>query len=173
MVRPGDVPLGKPAYRAGHCITPFTRARHLLLSSPVEWQVSHAAITKGHYSMRVSYAIIFVGDMARSVSFYRDVLGLPLRFESPGWAEFATEGATLALHKSDGSKPDDDKTHLESAGQCRPGFQVPNLDEFHERMMGKNVPCNQEPTEVFGARIAQYIDPDGLVFSVGEERPDG
>ena len=43
--------------------------------------------------MRVNYAIVFVSDMTRSVIFYRDVLGLPLRFESPGWTEFATEGA--------------------------------------------------------------------------------
>lgn len=42
--------------------------------------------------MRVNYAIVFVSDMKRAVSFYRDVIGLPLRFESPGWTEFATEG---------------------------------------------------------------------------------
>ena len=42
--------------------------------------------------MRVSYAIVFVSDMKRSVSFYRDVCGLPLKFETPGWTEFATEG---------------------------------------------------------------------------------
>src|SRR5437016_2685890 len=42
-------------------------------------------------SMRVNYAIIFVSDMKRAVSFYRDVLGIPLRFESPGWTEFATD----------------------------------------------------------------------------------
>jgi len=34
--------------------------------------------------MRVNYAILFVSDMKRSVLFYRDVLGLPLKFESPG-----------------------------------------------------------------------------------------
>jgi hypothetical protein len=28
----------------------------------------------------------------------------------------------------------------------------------------------QEPKEVFGARIASYLDPDGLSISVGEER---
>ena len=50
--------------------------------------------------MRVNYAIVFVSDMSRSVAFYRDAVGLPLRFESPGWTEFATEGATLALHAS-------------------------------------------------------------------------
>lgn len=39
--------------------------------------------------MRVNYAIVFVSDMRRSVSFYRDTIGLPLRFESPEWTEFA------------------------------------------------------------------------------------
>ena len=37
--------------------------------------------------MRVNYAIVFVSDMKRSVSFYRDVVGLPLKLESPGWTE--------------------------------------------------------------------------------------
>jgi lactoylglutathione lyase len=120
--------------------------------------------------MRVNYAIVFVSDMKRSVAFYRDVIGLPLRFESPGWSEFATDGATLALHAggpagASGEDPD----HL-PAGRCRPGFSVANLDEFHQRMVGHQVPCLQEPKETFGARIAQYADPDGLTISVGEER---
>jgi hypothetical protein len=37
-------------------------------------------------------------------------------------------------------------------------------------MVEKDVPCVQEPKEVFGARLAQYSDPDGLVISVGEEK---
>ena len=44
--------------------------------------------------MRMSYVIVFVRDMKRSVTFYRDVLHLPLRFESPEWTEFATGGTT-------------------------------------------------------------------------------
>jgi lactoylglutathione lyase len=123
--------------------------------------------------MRVTYAIIFVSDMKRSVAFYRDVLGLPLRFESPEWTEFATDGATLALHASetaDGAKDDLQKV---PAGRCRPGLSVPNLDEFHARMVERSVPCIQEPKELFGARIAQYVDPDGLGISVSEERRGG
>ena len=120
--------------------------------------------------MRINYTIVFVSDMARSVAFYRDVLGIPLKFESPGWSEFVTDGATLALHKSDGPAVDGDIQQPEPAGRCRPGLQVPNLDEFHKRMIENNVRCAQEPTETFGARIAQYVDPDGLVFSVGEAR---
>jgi lactoylglutathione lyase len=120
--------------------------------------------------MRVTYAIVFVSDMKRSVSFYRDVLGLSLKFETPGWTEFATDGATLALHASEASASERDNPHQVPAGQCRPGLSVPNLDEFHKRMLERNVPCIQEPQETFGARTAQYLDPDGLAISVGEER---
>ena len=123
--------------------------------------------------MRVNYAIVLVSDMKRAVSFYRDVIGLPLRFESPGWTEFATDGATLALHASEKSNPDKENPEQLHAGRCRPGLSVPNLDEFHKRMGEKGVRCIQEPKEIFGARIAQYADPDGLAISVSEERRAG
>jgi len=118
--------------------------------------------------MRVHYAIVFISDMARSVAFYRDVLGLPLKFQSPGWTEFATEGATLALHRSDVGGSTTGEPLPMSAGRCRPGIQVPDLDQFHQRMIAAGVPCVQEPERVFGARVAQYLDPDGLTISVGE-----
>jgi lactoylglutathione lyase len=120
--------------------------------------------------VRVSYAIVFVSDMKRAVAFYRDVIGLPLKFESPGWSEFISEGATLALHVSEATSSERDDAAKVPAGRCRPGLSVPNLDEFHQRMLERKVPCVQEPTETFGVRIAQYVDPDGLGLSVSEER---
>jgi len=120
--------------------------------------------------MRVNYAIVFVSDMNRSVSFYRDTLGLPLRFESPAWTEFATEGATLALHAADKAGDAASDGEHPTAGQCRPGISVPDLDAFHARMLEHGVPCLREPSEVAGSRVAQYADPDGLSISVGEER---
>ncbi len=120
--------------------------------------------------MLVDLVIVFVSDMPRSISFYRDVVGLPLKFESPHWTEFATDAATLALHLSEEDSSADGEQKLEAAGQCRPGFKVPNLDEFHEKMIANDVPCIQEPQELFGSRLAQYKDPDGLAFSVGEQR---
>jgi len=120
--------------------------------------------------MRIGYAMVFVSDMARSVSFYRDVVGLPLKFESPGWTEFATEGATLALHATEGASNERD-ARQNVAGVCRPGLSVPNLDAFHDRMMENNVPCIQPPKETFGSRIAHYVDPDGLVISISAQRP--
>lgn len=123
--------------------------------------------------MQVNYAIIFVSDMKRSVSFYRDIIGLPLKFETTHWTEFATEGATLALHLSEIANPEKEPSEDLPAGRCRPGLSIPNLDEFHKRMAEKNVPCIQEPKETFGARIAQYADPDGLSISISEERQGG
>jgi hypothetical protein len=96
-------------------------------------------------------------------------LGLPLKFESPGWTEFATEGATLALHLAESSTPASADDGLRP-GSCRPGLGVPSLDDFHRRMTEHDVRCLQGPTHVFGSRVAQYADPDGLTISVGEAR---
>jgi lactoylglutathione lyase len=131
---------------------------------PVGWSP-----VEGKIDMKVNYVIVFVSDMPRSLAFYRDVIGLPLRFESPGWTEFATDGATLALHQS-GSATGHDRSRAETAGECRPGLQVPDLDAFHRRMVERQVRCIQEPNMVFGSRVALYADPDGLAISVGEHR---
>ena len=47
---------------------------------------------------KVDYVMVNVSDMGLSVAFYRDTLGLRLKFESPGWSEFETGATTLALH---------------------------------------------------------------------------
>ena len=119
--------------------------------------------------MRVNYAIVFVSDMRRSVSFYRDTIGLPLKFESPHWTEFATDGATLALHLAESSPPPS-ADGGPRAGSCRPGLQAQSLGAFHQRMIERVVRCLQEPKDVFGSRVALYADPDGLTISVGEEQ---
>ena len=113
---------------------------------------------------------LIVGDIDASISFYRDVLGIPLRFETPEWTEFETQGAVLALHRgSESAQSADDSTNAaDRAGSCRPGFSVPDLDAFHARMTEHGVRCLQPPKDLFGARIAQYADPDGLVLSVSQ-----
>ena len=47
--------------------------------------------------MKLKYVIKFVADMDRVVKFYREVLGLPLKFQSPDWSEFVTGETILAL----------------------------------------------------------------------------
>lgn len=116
--------------------------------------------------MKIQYAMVMVSDMEQATAFYRDVLELTLKFQTPGWTEFETEGATLALHPT--AKPALEQVEGEDpAGAVRLGFHVRDLDEFHGRMLSKKVRCIQPPTEQFGVKLARYEGPDKLVFSVG------
>ena len=118
----------------------------------------------------LSHTIVFVSDMARSVAFYRDVLGMAVRFESEKWTEFETPGSTLALHLADVPNNSVVAPDAIPAGQCRLSFAVDDLDVFHQQMIAKGVPCLQPPEEEeWGGRLAGYADPDGLPFWVGEK----
>jgi len=115
---------------------------------------------------KFSHTVVFVRDMDRSVKFYRDALGLPLRFESPEWAEFATGSCSLALHKAaEGIAPAVSVEHI-PAGHCHVGFTVTDLDEFHKRLVGHGTKCLQEPKKESFGRMAVYADPDGLPVGV-------
>ena len=71
--------------------------------------------------MKLQYVIKFVADMDRAVTFYRDVLGLPLKFHSSGWSEFVTGETILALHPA---------SQKNLAGAVELGFNVPEQDLF-------------------------------------------
>jgi predicted enzyme related to lactoylglutathione lyase len=112
--------------------------------------------------MRLNYVIKFVSDMNRAVKFYRDVLGLPLKFESPGWSEFATGETILALHPASAKN---------TPGAVELGFTVPNVEEFHRNLVGKGVQFSMPPTKQdFGSALAQFADSEGGYCSVGEQQ---
>ena len=74
---------------------------------------------KGKNMVQLSYVIEFVGDMERAVKFYRDVVGLPLKFQSPEWSEFSTGDTTLALHPaSKRDAPSARRTSALASRQC-------------------------------------------------------
>ena len=106
----------------------------------------------------LTHVIKFVADMDRAVKFYRDVLGLPLKFQSPGWSEFGTGETTLALHPATANNP---------AGGVELGFTVPDLQEFHQEMSQKGVKFTMPPTkQEFGSELAQFVDSEGGHCSV-------
>lgn len=109
--------------------------------------------------MRLNYAIKFVSDMNAAVSFYRDVLGLPLLFESPFWTEFDTGPTKLALHPASAENP---------AGSVQLGLSTANLDSFHANGQGRGLVFTSPPAKVHGVPIARFRDPDGAEISVSE-----
>lgn len=109
--------------------------------------------------MKLAYAIKYVADMNRAVKFYRDVLGLQLKFESPEWSEFATGETTLALHAA---------TTKHSPGAVELGFTVINIQNSYQDLNSKGVRFSMPPTKQdFGSVLAQFVDSEGGYCSVG------
>jgi len=118
---------------------------------------------------KVDYVMVNVSDMARSVAFYRDTLGLALRFESPGWSDFETGATTLALHLTAGGGADGAQAGPKP-GTCSIGFSTSNLDATHAELTARGARFVMPPTDQVEERIrlAVCVDPDGLAISFAE-----
>ena len=104
--------------------------------------------------------VIYVSDMESSTAFYRDILGLPLKFTTPGWTEFNNGGTTLALHRHMGGKPG---AAQPAAGQATLVFAVDNLQNAYETLKAQDVHFSLEPQkQASGLTLAVLHDPDGF-----------
>jgi lactoylglutathione lyase len=123
---------------------------------------------------KVDYIMVNVSDMSRSVAFYRDVLGLALKFESPGWSEFQTGATTLALHQARARSGQGQADAGPMAGTCSVGFSVTDLGATYRELAARGAPFVMPPTEQVneGIRLAVCTDPDGLGISFAEPLKD-
>lgn len=123
---------------------------------------------------QIDYAMVIVSDMARSVEFYRDRLGIPLRFESTDWTEFQTGATTLALHGGGIPQEHSGAGHGKSqAGTCSIGFNVEDIDKTYEELKSRGVNFVMPPLqrEGEGIKLAVCVDPDGLPVSFAQTMP--
>jgi lactoylglutathione lyase len=116
----------------------------------------------------VSYIMVRVSDMKKSVEFYRDQLKVPLKFESPDWTEFSTGTTTLALHG--GAQKGTPSRGEPPAGTCGFGFNVKDIDQTYADLQERGVrfvmPPTQRPNEKI--KLAICLDPDGLGISIAQ-----
>jgi predicted enzyme related to lactoylglutathione lyase len=107
--------------------------------------------------LKLTHAIHFVADMDRAVTFYRDTLGLTLKFASPEWTEFVTGETTLALHPASEENP---------AGSTHLGFGTPDVQAFHDAMTAAGVRFTRRPEPLHGLTLAEFVDSEGARCSV-------
>jgi catechol 2,3-dioxygenase-like lactoylglutathione lyase family enzyme len=107
-------------------------------------------------SLRLAYAIKYVADMDRAVGFYRDTLGLALKFQTPEWSEFATGATTLALHPATPDHP---------VGTTAVGFRDDDFQAFWDEKTAAGVTFTKTPHEEHGVRLTEFLDSDGAACS--------
>ena len=107
--------------------------------------------------MQLAFLIEYVADMDRAVAFYRDTLGLELKFQTAAWSEFATGETTLALCPA---------SDANGAGTMQAGFTVPDIHQFYGEAMAKGVEFAEPPVAGEFGTVALMRDSEGGVSAV-------
>lgn len=114
----------------------------------------------------ISMIMLGVRDMEKSVSFYRDRLGLAVRQQFPGFAMFETGAVTLVLSE------DRVNGAASVAGATEVIFSVEDVRAGAEALKTQGVAFSHEPHQVNGPMwAANFPDPDGHLLTLfGPER---
>ena len=110
--------------------------------------------------------ILFVTDMARAVAFYRDVLGLAVRIDSPDWVELDTGAVTLALHAGVTPRPAGGPA-TDAVPHAQVSFAVASVAAAHAFLVARGVTFVHGPRPIApGIALAHFQDPDGHALAV-------
>jgi predicted enzyme related to lactoylglutathione lyase len=108
--------------------------------------------------------ILYVQDMRQSVWFYKDVLGLKVRFPNDVedysdemWVEFETGDCTLALHGG---------AQEISCNKHELIFRVDDIAEARNAILKSGIEIGEIRILEDGAPIAEGIDPAGHRFAI-------
>jgi lactoylglutathione lyase len=111
---------------------------------------------------RVGAVILLVSNMEKSVKFYRDTLGLPIKTKSKDWTEFFNNDTVMALH------PAKKKSNIKTDSDMLVGFEVGDLEATVKKLKEKKVKFFKKPKEEPFGKHAIVQDPDGHLISIAE-----
>ncbi|HKY54041.1 MAG TPA: VOC family protein [Anaerolineales bacterium] len=112
------------------------------------------------------WAGLFVEDLEASITFYRDVLGLPFLGKGEDWAHLdAGNGALLELF-SGGKASSQTKTPIQQSLVL--GLRVDDLDRAIGELQQRGVRFTGEIGEHEGTRWIHFSDPEGNRLEIKE-----
>lgn len=111
---------------------------------------------------KVGAVILLVSNMEKSIRFYRDTLGIPVKTKSKDWTEFFNKDTVLALH------PAKKKSKIKTGSGMLVGFEVGDLDSTVKILKQKKVKFFKKPKEEPFGKHAIIQDPDGHLVSIAE-----
>ena len=110
---------------------------------------------------QISNVMLGTTDLARSLGFYRDTLGLAVQFQVPGLVFLNAGGVTLSLSETHA------KLATPVAGGTEIVFGVADVTAAHKALRARGVAFLNAPRNVTGDQwAANFRDPDGHLLSV-------
>jgi lactoylglutathione lyase len=119
--------------------------------------------------MRLDYVIQYVESLRRSLTFYRDVIGLDVRIEGDGYVEFEMDNTKFSLFERsrlpglicrEGGNPPCSEI----------GFLIEDVDSEAERLRGLGVEILSGPVDrPWHERTLHIADPDGNIIEFAQK----
>jgi lactoylglutathione lyase len=119
------------------------------------------------------YIVIIVEDLDRSLAFYTEVLGIPLKHRAEAFAQLETGATRLAIYTREAMSTTlgiDLKAPLKDAPGFELGFKVDDVDEAFRELRDNGAPEVIAPTDrPWGQRTAYVRDPDGHLIELAQD----
>ena len=114
---------------------------------------------------KVGNVILAVKDIDKSIEFYHEIIGLPIKNQRRSWVELGTSGALLSLHPASLTAQ-----HIGSSVEngITIGFLVGDVKSAVEELKAKGVRIHRDSVKKDAGINAVILDPDDYLISLFE-----
>ncbi|MGQ0376082.1 MAG: VOC family protein [Nitrososphaerota archaeon] len=114
---------------------------------------------------RVGNVILAVKDLDKSIKFYNEILGLPIKQQRRSWVDLGSKGALLSLHPASLTA-----THFGTSIEngVAIGFIVGDVKSAVEELRTKGVKIYRDVVDREAGKNAIILDPDDYMISLFE-----
>lgn len=121
-----------------------------------------------------AYTILYVNDVATSISFYENAFGFKRKFISPDndYGELITGATTLSFAQTGLAKTNIPDGFTESDPAAKPfafeiGFTVENVEEVFQQALNAGATLVSKPkTKPWGQTVSYVRDPNGFLVEI-------
>jgi len=114
---------------------------------------------------RISNVILAVKDLQKSINFYHEVLGMPIKNQRENWVDLGQAGALLSLHPAKESEPHSG-TSINNGVLV--GLVIGDVESAVAELKEKNVKVYRDVEEKDAGKNAIIVDPDDYMISLFE-----
>lgn len=114
------------------------------------------------------YAVcLLVENLEKSLSFYKDVLGLEVNSKDDGYIDFKVGETLVAIFQKDKAVTMFPREYMASGGSAVYAYQVEDVNKACADLKNKGVDIFEGPkTMPWGQTVAYFKDPDNNIWEV-------